>query len=154
MGGWMEAVATEGPAQAEPRLTPRYWATFGLITLQLVCEIFDFFIVGFIVSAVAPGWKLSFGQATIMLLADGVGSIIGAVSLGRIADRFGRKPVVVAGALICAAGAGALALVPEGAWGLFALIRVVVGIGYGGAGASNFALIVEHTPTRWRTLLT
>ncbi len=31
---------------------------------------------------------------------------------------------------------------------------MVVGIGYGGAGASNFALIVEHTPTRWRTLLT
>jgi putative MFS transporter len=138
----------------EPRLSPRYWLTFGLITLQLVCEIFDFFIVGFIVSAVAPGWRLSFGQTTIMLLGSGVGSIIGALVLGRLADRIGRKRIVVGGAVICALGAGALALVPEGAWGLFALIRVVVGIGYGGAGASTFALIVEHTPTRWRTPLT
>ena len=138
----------------EPRLTPRYWATFGLITLQLVCEIFDFFIVGFIISAVAPGWKLSFGQTTVMLLGSGVGSIFGALLLGRLADRIGRKRIVVAGAVICALGAGALALVPEGAWALFALIRVVVGFGYGGAGASTFALIVEHTPTRWRTPLT
>ena len=137
----------------EPRLTARYWATFGLITLQLVCEIFDFFIVGFIVSAVAPAWKLSFGQTTIMLLAAGVGSIFGAVSLGWLADRVGRKTILVAGGLICAIGAGALALAPDGAWGLFAMIRVVVGFGYGGAGPGTFALIVEHTPTRWRTLL-
>jgi putative MFS transporter len=143
-----------GSSTAEPRLTARYWATFGLITLQLVCEIFDFFIVGFIVSAVAPAWKLSFGQTTVMLLGSGVGSIFGALILGRLADRIGRKRIMVAGAVICALGAGALALVPEGAWGLFALIRVVVGIGYGGAGASTFALIVEHTPTRWRTPLT
>jgi putative MFS transporter len=33
-------------------------------------------------------------------------------------------------------------------------MRVVVGIGYGGAGAATFSLIVEHTPTRWRTVLT
>ncbi len=137
-----------------PRLTPRYWAIFGLVTLQLVCEIFDFFIVGFIVSAVAPGWKLSFGQTTIMLLAAGVGSIFGALILGRLADRIGRKRIVVAGGVITALGAGALALAPEGDWVIFALIRVVVGIGYGGAGASTFALIVEHSPTRWRTLLT
>ena len=147
-------VASGTITATEPRLTPRYWATFGLINLQLVCEIFDFFIVGFIVSAIAPEWRLSFGETTIMLLGSGVGSILGALVLGRLADRIGRKRIVVAGAVICAAGAGALALVPEGAWGLFALIRVVVGIGYGGAGASTFALIVEHTPTRWRTPLT
>ena len=150
----MDQTIGSATASDEPQLTPRYWATFGLITLQLVCEIFDFFIVGFIVSAIAPGWKLSFGQTTIMLLGSGLGSIIGALLLGRLADRIGRKRIVVAGAVICALGAGALALVPEGAWALFALIRVVVGIGYGGAGASTFALIVEHTPTRWRTPLT
>ena len=143
----MDQTIGSATASDEPQLTPRYWATFGLITLQLVCEIFDFFIVGFIVSAIAPGWKLSFGQTTIMLLGSGLGSIIGALLLGRLADRIGRKRIVVAGAVICALGAGALALVPEGAWALFALIRVVVGIGYGGAGASTFALIVEHTPT-------
>ena len=139
---------------AEPPLDARYWVTFSLITLQLICEIFDFFIVGFIVSAVAPGWGLSFGQTTIMLLAAGLGSIFGALGFGRIADRIGRKRVMVIGALLCAVGAGSLALVPERGWMLFALIRFVVGIGYGGAGASQFAMIVEATPTKVRTLLT
>ena len=138
----------------EPRLTARYWTAYGLITLQLVCEIFDFFIVGFIVSAVAPAWRLSFGQTTVMLLAAGVGSIVGAIGLGFLADRIGRKRILVAGAIICAAGAGALALVPDGNWALFALMRVVVGIGYGGSGAAIFSMIVENTPTRWRTPLT
>ena len=40
---------SRGSATTDPQLTPRYWATFGLITLQLICEIFDFFIVGFII---------------------------------------------------------------------------------------------------------
>ncbi|HEY5412871.1 MAG TPA: MFS transporter [Caulobacteraceae bacterium] len=148
-------VAIDSTASApEPPLDSRYWVTFSLITLQLICEIFDFFIVGFIVAAVAPGWALTFGQTTIMLLAAGLGSIFGALGLGRVADRIGRKRVMVIGALLCATGAGSLALVPERGWMLFALIRFVVGVGYGGAGASQFAMIVEATPTRVRTLLT
>ena len=134
-------------------LTARYWAAFTLIVLQLVCEIFDFFVVGYLVSAVAPLWKLTFGQTTIMLLSAGVGAIFGALGLGWVADRVGRKTVVVASGVICCLCAGSIAFVPEGAWMAFALLRFLVGFGYGGAGASQFALIVEYTPSRRRTLL-
>jgi putative MFS transporter len=51
-------------------------------------------------------------------------------------------------------GAGSIAFVPDGAWQLFTLLRFMVGIGYGGAGATQFALIAEYTPLRHRTLLT
>ena len=150
----MDSTITSGASTDEPQLTPRYWAAFSLIVLQLICEIFDFFIVGFIVSAVAPGWGLTFGQTTVMLLAAGLGAIFGALGFGWLADRIGRKTVAVTGAVLCALGAGALALAPDRAWLLFALMRFVVGVGYGGAGASQFALIVEYTPTRLRTVLT
>ena len=50
-------------------LRPRYWVTFGLIVTVLMCELFDFFVVGYIVSAVAPQWHLTFGQTTVMLLS-------------------------------------------------------------------------------------
>lgn len=135
-------------------LTARYWAAFTLILLQLVCEIFDFFVVGYLVSAVAPLWRLTFGQTTIMLLSAGVGAIFGALGLGWVADRVGRKAVVVLSGIICCLCAGAIAFVPDGAWAAFALLRFLVGFGYGGAGASQFALIVEYTPLKRRTLLT
>jgi putative MFS transporter len=134
-------------------LKPRYWAVFALIVLQLVAEIFDFFVVGSLVSAIAPKWGLSFGQATILLLSSGVGAMVGALALGWVADRIGRKAVVVCSGLICCLAAGSVLFVPDRAWVLFALLRFVVGFGYGGAGASQFALVVEYTPVGKRTLL-
>jgi MFS transporter, putative metabolite:H+ symporter len=138
----------------EPKLTARYWASFVLIVSLLVCEIFDFFVVGFIVSAVAPKWGLTYGQSTVILLAAGLGSIFGAIGFGWAADRLGRKFAIVGGAIVCSLSAGAIALIPERAWLLFALLRFIVGVGYGGAGSSQFALIVELTPTRLRTVMT
>jgi putative MFS transporter len=135
-------------------LTPRYWATFAAIMALLVVEIFDFFVVGYLVSAVAPAWGLTFGQTAVMLLSAGVGAIFGALGFGWLADRSGRKFVIVASALVCSLCAGSLAFVPEGSWQGFAALRFLVGVGYGGAGASMFALIAEYTPLRRRTLLT
>lgn len=135
-------------------LRPRYWAAFGLIVLMLVCELFDFFVVGYLVSAIAPLWQLTFGQTSVMLLSAGVGAMIGALVFGLLADRFGRKRIVIASAFMCCVCAGAVAFVPDGAWQLFALLRFLVGFGYGGAGASQFALVAEYTPATRRTLLT
>ena len=134
-------------------LKARYWATLTLIVLQLIAEIFDFFVVGYLVSAVAPLWRLTFGQTTIILLSAGLGAIVGAMALGWVADLIGRKTVVVLTGVMCAICASAIALVPEGAWLAFAGLRFLVGFGYGGAGASQFALVVEYTPAPRRTLI-
>ena len=135
-------------------LRPRYWVAFGLIVAMLVCELFDFFVVGYLVSAIAPLWKLTFGQTSLMLLSAGVGAMCGALIFGWLADRFGRKRVVIASATMCCVCAGSIAFVPDGAWVGFALLRFFVGFGYGGAGASQFALVAEYTPVPRRTLLT
>ncbi len=135
-------------------LRPRYWVAFGLIVLMLVCELFDFFVVGYLVSAIAPAWHLNFGQTSAMLLSAGLGALLGAVAFGWVADRIGRKPVVVASALLCCVCAGSTAFVADGAWIAFAALRFLVGFGYGGAGASQFALVTEYTPRTQRTLVT
>jgi len=83
-------------------------------------------------------------------LGGGVGAILGSLVFGAVADRFGRKPVVVIAAAICALGSGAIALVPDGAWQMFALIRVIVGFGLGGVATVQIALIAELTPTPYR----
>ncbi len=134
-------------------LNRRYWLTMGLVMTQFVCEIFDFFVVSFMVAVLAPQWQLTFGQSTIMLLTAGIGTIFGALLFGWLGDRHGRKLAMVSSAVLCSAAAGAIALIPDGDWVLFAALRFLVGAGYGGAGPSQFSLIVEYSPTRQRTLL-
>lgn len=140
--------------QDEPKLDGRYWATYGLIVAQLLGEIFDFVIVGFLVTALGPRWHMTYGQGAIIFFAAGIGALVGALVLGSVADRYGRKVAIVGGGLLYSAAAGAVAFIPEGSWLLLALLRFLVGVGYGGAGSSQFALVVEATPLRVRTALT
>lgn len=135
------------------RLSARYWATYGLIVAQLLGEIFDFVVVGFLVSALSSEWKMTYGQGAIIFFAAGLGAMVGALAFGNVADRYGRKWAIVGGGILYSVAAGAVALLPTGSWILFALLRFLVGVGYGGAGSSQFALVVEATPLRHRTAL-
>jgi putative MFS transporter len=138
----------------EAPLDTRYWISMTLAIITSVFDYFDYFLVGFLVAVLAPLWHLTFGQTSIMLLSAGVGAIIGSLVWGALADRFGRKPLLIAGITLCALGAGSVSLIPEGAWVLFALLRFIVGFGLGAAATIAVPLIVEYTPTRHRTLLT
>lgn len=135
-------------------LNLRYWASMMLGVTASVFDYFDFYIVGFLVAVLAPQWHLTFGQTSIMLLSAGVGAIIGSLVWGALADRFGRKMLLVAGIALCALGSGSVSFVPDNAWALFAVLRFVVGFGVGAAAAVAVPLIVEYTPTRYRTVLT
>src|SRR6202012_1197316 len=134
-------------------LTPRYYATIVLIVLQEMFEFYDFFLVGYLVSVLAPGWHLTYGQSALMLLASGVGAIVGSLVGGQIADVVGRKKMIWGGGVIFSLGAAGCALIPDGAWILFSLLRFVVGFGSTAAISAQSPLIVEMTPTRYRTFV-
>jgi len=135
------------------RLTPRYYATVGLLVVQEMFEFYDFFLVGYLVSVLAPGWKLTYGQSAIMLLSSGVGAIAGSLVAGRIADSIGRKKLIWGGGLIFSLGAAGCAVIPDGAWIIFSLLPFVVGFGSIAAVTAQNPLIVEITPTRYRTFV-
>src|SRR3954467_12520196 len=103
------------PAIEKSNLTPRYYATIVLIVLQEMFEFYDFFLVGYLVSVLAPGWHLTYGQSAMMLLSSGIGAIVGSLVGGRIADRIGRKKIIWVGGLIFSLGAAGCALIPDGA---------------------------------------
>jgi putative MFS transporter len=134
-------------------LRPRYWWLIALLMAHGVVELFDFYVVGYLISVIAPAWRLTFGQGAIILLAAGLGQVIFAIPMARIADQWGRKPVLIASILIYSLAAGSIAFIPTGAWGLFALLRFVVGIGYAGALTAQITLVVEFSPRRLRTIL-
>jgi MFS transporter, putative metabolite:H+ symporter len=114
-------------------------------------EFYDFFLVGYLVSVLAPHWHLTYSQSALMLLSSGVGATAGALIGGQIADIVGRKRIIWGGGLVFALGAGGCALIPDGAWIQFSLFRFVVGFGSMAATTSRNPLIV--TPTRFRTFV-
>lgn len=134
-------------------LNRRFWFAFCVISLVFVFEFFDFYIVGFLVAVLGPQWHLTYGQSSIILLSAGLGSIIGAFAWGNRADVWGRKAMIAIGTVICAAGSGFMAIVPERAWLTFALLRFVVGFGLGAAVTPSITMAVELTPTRHRTFM-
>src|SRR4030088_2961123 len=110
-------------------LSRRYYLTIGLFVLQEMFEFYDFFLVGYLVSVLAPGWHLTYGQSAMMLLSSGVGAIAGSLIGGQIADVVGRKKIIWGGGLIFSLGAAGCAAIPDGSWLLFSLLRFVVGFG-------------------------
>jgi putative MFS transporter len=138
----------------EAPVTTRYWLSIILFTVTGVVDLFDFFVAGFLVSVLAPKWHLTFGQTSIMLMSAGVGAMLGSLASGFLADRFGRKPLAVAGVLICGLSSGTIAFIPEDGWILFAALRFFVGFGLAAGAAAGVPAIVEFAPTRYRTLIT
>ncbi|HVX77889.1 MAG TPA: MFS transporter, partial [Bradyrhizobium sp.] len=136
------------------RLTPRYYLTVALLVIQEMFEFYDFFLVGYLVSVLAPGWHLTYGQSALMLLSSGLGAIVGSLAGGQIADIIGRKKMIWGGGVIFSLGAAGCALIPDGAWILFSVLRFVVGFGSTAAISAQSPLIVEITPTRYRTFVT
>jgi MFS transporter, putative metabolite:H+ symporter len=137
----------------QSRLTRRYYLTIGLLVLQEMFEFYDFFLVGYLVSVLAPGWHLTYGQSAMMLLSSGVGAIVGSLIGGQIADIVGRKKIIWGGGLIFSLGAAGCAAIPDGAWIMFSLLRFVVGFGSIAAISAQNPLVVEITPTRYRTFV-
>ena len=137
----------------EVPLGTRYWTMFILFSAGLVLEYFDFYIAGFLVAVLGPQWHLTYLQSSIMLMSAGLGAIFGALCWGALADAWGRKALVVLATFISALSAGAIGLIPDDRWVLFALLRFGVGFGLAGAATTMVVLIVEFTPTKWRTTL-
>ena len=135
-------------------LNSRYWITFAVMSAVVMFDFFDFLVVGYLLAAVAREWHLTYGQSAVILYSGGIGAIIGAMLFGGLADAWGRKQQVVVGTVICALTSGLIAVLPAGSWLLFATLRFFVGVGLSAALAPSIALIVELTPTRYRTTMT
>jgi putative MFS transporter len=135
-------------------LNARYWTTFGIMCMVSMLDFFDFFLIAFVMSQIGPAWKLTYGQAALILYGAGVGAIAGAVIWGSLGDRFGRKMQTVTGTFICGIAAGCIGFLPTGAWVALAVLRFLVGFGLAAGVTPALTIVVEQTPTRWRTGMT
>jgi len=132
----------------------RYWVTFIIMSAVFILDFFDFFLIAFVMSVIGKEWQLTYGQGALILYAAGVGAIVGSLCWGSLGDLLGRKMQTVSGTMICGISAGLIGLVPTGQWELLAVLRFFVGFGLAAGVTPALTMIVEQTPTCWRTGMT
>ena len=136
------------------RLTRRYWICICMLSTLTIFENFDLYVIGFLGSSIAGQDHLKYWQLSLILVAAGVGAVIGALFWGHEGDRRGRVPSLVLGAGICGVSSVCFLIVPSGAWPILVLLRLLVGFGIAGASTAAMTLAVEYTPVRHRALVT
>ncbi len=129
-----------------------------LISLAVVgniSEFFDMFLIGFAVNVLLkdPTWNLRGDEAGIILAMSGLGTVIGAIMWGRLADKIGRKRSFFWCVLLFAVFTLASVFTPNNGWVLLAILRVLVGIGVGGLNIVSIPYVQEFVPAKQRGLL-
>lgn len=110
---------------------------------------FDVLVVAFTASSIAADWGLS-GTAIGALLSAGlVGMTIGSLVLGPMADRFGRRSVILTCLVIISVGMLMSALTEN--MSQLVATRVLTGLGIGGMLPSLNTLVAEYSSLKWRS---
>ncbi len=112
---------------------------------------FDILAISYVAPVIGAAWKLPREAFGPIFAAHYIGAAAGSVFFGWFADRYGRRMGVV---------------VPTAIFGLFALLtvyaydfrslfilRVLIGIGLGGALSNAIAMVAEYSPQRARATL-
>lgn len=114
---------------------------------------FDIAIIGFIAPHIRSEWQLSMVSLGPLFSAGLLGLMVGAFCSGPMADRIGRRRVLILSVAWFGAASVGAALAPNVAW-LIAM-RFLTGLGLGGAMPNAITLTSEFSPERRRgTLLT
>jgi MFS transporter, AAHS family, 4-hydroxybenzoate transporter len=127
------------------------------IRLLLICAAvlfidgFDAQAIGYVAPALAQEWKLPRGALGPVFSIGLFGLMIGALILGPLADRIGRRRIILLSTTAFGVGTLLTVLVQDAAW-LMAL-RFLTGLGLGGAMPNAVALTSEFSPHRRRATL-
>lgn len=114
---------------------------------------FDTQAVAFVAPILAKEWGILPDYMGLIFAAGLAGIMVGQLVLGPLADRFGRKPVI----LWCtvAFGLGSLSTLLAETPTQLLVLRFLTGIGLGGATPNIIALTAEYSPPRLRgTIIT
>jgi AAHS family 4-hydroxybenzoate transporter-like MFS transporter len=122
-----------------------------LCALLLFFDGFDTQIIAFIAPSVSAEFQLTRSQLGPLFAASIVGIMVGALFFGPLADRYGRRMII----LICAAEFSILTLASAGSTSFFMLLalRFLTGLGLGGAMPNASSLTAEYSPKRRRATM-
>src|SRR3977135_3009386 len=112
---------------------------------------FDTTAIGYVAPSLAKEWARSKGALGPVFSAGLFGLMIGALTLGPLADRIGRKKIIIFSTLAFGIGTLATAFVQD--VNTLLVIRFLTGLGLGGAMPNTVAMTSEFSPHRRRATM-
>lgn len=141
---------TERAATPQPtRFGGTHIRVAALCGLVQMLDGYDLSAIGLAVPSLTKAWAMPPQAFTQAFALSSVGIMVGAMLAGPIADRVGRRPML----LISVALFGVFSLLSAwaGSLPMLVILRFFTGIGIGGAMPTTVALTSDYTPDRWRT---
>lgn len=116
--------------------------------LGWMLDAFDFFIMSLVLDDVAHDFATTRTTLTWAITLTLAMRPLGALIFGRLADRFGRRPVLMASVITYSIMAFITGLAPG--LGSFLAVRALFGIAMGGEWGVGASLTMESIPQAWR----
>ena len=135
----------------EHPFTRYQWMILALCFITVAMDGFDTAIIGFIASDLVQEWGVEKSALGPVMSAALVGLAVGALTAGPLADRIGRKKVLIMSIVVF----GGFSLLTAFATSLnqLTLLRFLTGLGLGAAMPNAATLMSEYAPERRRALL-
>lgn len=119
--------------------------------LGWILDAFDFFVLVFLVDVLARHFHVDKRDIVWTISITLAMRPVGALLLGTLADRFGRRRPLLACVLYFSVITALTPFAPN--YWTFLVLRALYGIGMGGYWGVGASLVMESTPRRWRGLM-
>jgi MFS transporter, putative metabolite:H+ symporter len=135
----------------QSRFTPKHWRLYVTVVLGHFFDGFDINMMGLLLPGIIAAFGLKGGQAGVLASSVFLGMFAGSIVVGSVADKVGRKKMLVLAILVYCA----LSLVAAMAWSYESLlaIRILQGVGLGAEVPLVFTYLSEYMPTKRRGVL-
>ncbi|HUV68259.1 MAG TPA: MFS transporter [Terracidiphilus sp.] len=137
-------------AVAQAPLPARWGFAVSSGILGWILDAFTFFILIFVVDALAANFHVTKAAIVWSITITLATRPIGALVLGSVADKFGRRRPLIACVLLFSIFTALTPFAPN--YTVFILYRALYGIGMGGYWGIGASLVMESSPSRWRGL--
>ena len=137
---------------ADAPLSRRVIPAAVVASLAIVFDGYDLQSLSYALPKIIATWHLSSVQAGLLASYTFLALFIGAVLLGVVGDRWGRKRALVLGTVIFALFLGSAGFAQN--YAEFAILRFAGGIGMGGVLPGAIGIVTEYLPARVRARVT
>lgn len=118
------------------------------IGIAWLFDAMDVGMLSFVIAALHKEWQLSTVEMGWIGSVSSIGMAVGAILFGMKADRFGRKAILILTLLVFSIGSGISAFATG--YGIFLVLRFIIGAGLGGELPVASTLVSESVPVEKR----
>jgi MFS transporter, SHS family, lactate transporter len=137
-------------AEPQENVTPRWGFAVSSGILGWILDSFDFFVLVFLVDVLSKHFQVGKGEIVGTITITLAFRPVGAIVIGALADRYGRRRPLIASVLYFSLITALTPFAPN--FLTFAILRGLYGIGMGGYWGVGASLVMESSPKRWRGL--